>query len=159
MGKHPRLRAHRLQIMPSDVLPSVAGDVIAVSPNPTDEPCEYAKAFTAFADAILATIATANRLVYINRAKLLLTDQYFRVRRTLPIQHQDTTTYDGHPCIYQAFVAAYERIERREVEVAPPSFETTTVRGRARRKIESEKGYTDPEMIAKMILNAENPNA
>lgn len=151
MGKYPRTRANRQRIAPFDEKRPIG--VIEVGATPVDEPCEYAKKFTQFATLVLDTIANTRQLVYVNRAKILLTDQYFRIRRTLPIYHQDTTTYDGHPCLYQAFVSAYEELETRELDIAPPAIDVpTTPRARSRRKPVPEPDLMDAATINKLIL-------
>ncbi len=87
------------------------------------EPCSYATTFKAFAENVLAAVKDAKQSVHVNRAKVLLTDQYFRLRRTLPIEHQDCTNASGHPCVYGVFVSAYEALERKELEIVPIAFE------------------------------------
>ncbi len=150
MEKYPRTRANRLR-----VLPETGGvKAIALSVPQVDIPCEHAEKFTQLADLVLATLEETNQLVHVNRAKILITDQYFRIRRTLPIYHQDTTNYNNHPCIYQAFVAAYERLERKELEVAPPAFEIKyPIKPRSRKKVVTLPNLLTPDTIHRLIMD------
>ena len=152
MGKYPRLTARRNRILSEGNPEGVKGIVLTVPQ--VDIPCEFAEKITHLADMVLATLENTNQLVHVNRAKILITDQYFRVRRTLPIYHQDTTNYNNHPCIYQAFVAAYERLERKELEVAPPAFELKyPIRPRSRKKVVPPPDLLNPDTIRQLILD------
>lgn len=150
MGKYPRTRANRLRVLPeSQGVKAIVLDIPQV-----DTPCEFAQKFTQLADMVLATLEGTNQLVHVNRAKILITDQYFRVRRTLPIYHQDTTNYNNHPCIYQAFVAAYERLEKKELEVAPPAFEVKyPIRPRSRKKVVPPPDLMNHDTIYHLIMD------
>lgn len=150
MGKYPRTRANRRLLVPEPQGPTP----ITLEIPRVDEPCEYAKKFTKFTDLVIATLEHTTQSLHVNRAKILVTDQYFRTRRTLPIYHQDTTTFNNHPCIYQAFVDAYQQLERKELEVAPPAFEIPPPpRPRSRKKPPPPPpDLMDPDTIAKLIL-------
>lgn len=152
MDKYPRLKARRARVL-ADGGVGKSSSIVLNAPK-VDTPCEYAEKFTKLADNVLIVLEGTNQLVHVNRAKILITDQYFRIRRTLPIYHQDTTNYNNHPCIYQAFVAAYERLEKKELEVAPPAFEIKyPVRPRSRKKVVPPPDLEDPDTIYHLILN------
>ena len=153
MGKYPRTRANRLLILPQ---PEAVPPIVLSMPQ-VDTPCEYAEKFTEFADVVLETLKTTTQSLHVNRAKILVTDQYFRIRRTLPIYHQDTTNYNNHPCIYQAWVAAYEKLILKELEVAPPAFEIPPKPAPQSRKKPPPPppNMLDPELIHRLIMEGE----
>lgn len=88
--------------------------------DPAAEPCEWAKALSAWFAEQVDRLSTAPDLVSLNQLLLLLQHKYFALRRVAPKTHQNHLSPRGHPCLYQTYVDAFERLEAMLLRIEPP---------------------------------------
>lgn len=147
MSDTPRLDSRRRFGVPQDT------SVLLLSGN-GDQLCEYAVRFKTFTDTLREEMTEATHSVHVNRAKVLLCDQYFRLKRIVPAPHQDTRTYNGHPCIYAVFSEAYDGLDQAALRVVPPAFELPP-RPPARKRVKAAEpppDLLDEAMIHRLVF-------
>jgi hypothetical protein len=83
--------------------------------------CAYGHRFSLWAEELLSQVTASRTLLSVQHAKLLLVDKYFEWRSFAPRSHQDrTSTRQGHICIFQVFIDAYEALKTIELSLTPP---------------------------------------
>lgn len=91
--------------------------------------CDAADTFRQWTDQLCAAAEERRSTVAINQAKVLLVDHYFAFTTTVDMAHlTDSMGPDAdHDCIYQVFVAAYDRLRRSELTLKPPRLDPDIV--------------------------------
>jgi hypothetical protein len=82
--------------------------------------CVYAQRFLAWATQLTTNVAQAPHIVFVNQAKILLVDKYFEWRHSVPRTHRNRLGSNGHVCIFQTFVDAYDQLRVVELSLTPP---------------------------------------
>lgn len=89
--------------------------------------CEHALPLLEWADSLV------NRLMYdpapgkIGYAKWKLLDRYARLYLRVPGDHRAETNLDNHPCIHQALLEIWQKLEDMELQAAIPELEPPPV--------------------------------
>ena len=82
--------------------------------------CEYAQAFTGYAQEVCqAALANATH-VTLNQALLQLTKKYWEFYYVVPKRHRHQVGERGHRCIHAVFQQYYEVLKRKELQLQPP---------------------------------------
>jgi hypothetical protein len=84
--------------------------------------CPYALAFAEFADRLCEPEIEGPSIVGVNQAILQLTKKYFEWFNKVPKRHQYHLSENGHTCIFQVFVEAYEKLSMIELTISPPKL-------------------------------------
>jgi hypothetical protein len=143
---------------PENPFGPIEADWLPAKPAPRKHetgPCNYAVQFSAFAAEILDAVKSSSEQLHINRAKLLIAEQYMRLRRTLPAAHRDKTSRHGHYCIYNVLIDTWDAIEKYELRIAPPSLSLTAAPPRLSLSLpppESQPEQLDGVAIGRLIL-------
>lgn len=89
-------------------------------PEPRPQQCVYALHFAEWTTQLTANVAQNPHIVFVNQAKIMLVDKYFEWRNSVPKSHRNRLGNNGHICIFQTFVDAYEQIRVVELSLTPP---------------------------------------
>jgi hypothetical protein len=83
--------------------------------------CEYAHAFTAYAQEVCQAALQNATHVTLNQALLQLTKKYWEFYYVVPKrQHRYQVGERGHRCIHAVFQHFYEVLKRKELQLQPP---------------------------------------
>lgn len=82
--------------------------------------CVFAQRFSDWTSVLYANVAQNPSIVFVNQAKILLLDKYFEWRSFAPKSHRNHLGANGHICLFQVFVEAYERLKVMELSLTPP---------------------------------------
>ena len=91
--------------------------------------CEAADTFRQWTEQLCTAAEDRRAAVAINQAKVLLLDRYFAFTTTVDVAHlSESMGLDAdHDCLYQVFVAAYDRLRRAELTLQPPRLDPDIV--------------------------------
>lgn len=84
--------------------------------------CLAAEQFSDWSDELLDALGTSPEVIEIHLSKLRLLDKYMERRSTLAPPCRDNVTRHHHQCLFDVFVATYERLAELHWNVEPPAL-------------------------------------
>ena len=90
------------------------------APEQTIDICEYAQAFTAYAQELCQAALQNPTHVTINQAHLQLYKKYWEWYYVVPKRHRYHVGERGHYCIHAVFQHFHEVLMRKELQLQPP---------------------------------------
>jgi hypothetical protein len=88
-------------------------------PDRQAEPCAYARRFAGWTEQLFGTVMRHPTRAGISVAKVALLDRFFEYRAHMPQPHRNRLGTVGHPCVFQVFEEAFEKIRAAELLLAP----------------------------------------
>lgn len=90
------------------------------SQEATIQICEYAQAFTGYAEEVCQAVLQNATHITLNQALLQLTKKYWEYYYVVPKRHRYQVGERGHRCIHAVFQQYYEVLKRKELQLQPP---------------------------------------
>lgn len=90
------------------------------TPEKQEESCIYARRFAEVIEPLCRDAIANPDHISINQAMLLLLKKYFEWRSSVPRNHRNRMSEQGHVCLFHIFERAYQHLKILELSLAPP---------------------------------------